>query len=167
MCKSWFFSTSQTVNCPIMWVTVRPKSNKNKDYSRTSASLCSHSAKIKITRRPARGRGALSSSVSVQAHLLLNFDPYAVAWVWISVCPCCRHQPRSNAWTALRRPLAGRLRSLNHPDRTTYLIAAWLSAREPNRCRGAKQYFTCLLTIAHFLDPRKSANRALSYVRTI
>ena len=67
---------------------------------------------------------------------------------------------RSNAWTALRRPLAGRSRSLNHPDRTTLRLPIALRYLPPNRCRGAKQYFSCLLTIPYFAVRCKSAEQS-------
>jgi hypothetical protein len=51
----------------------------------------------------------------------------------VSGRPCFQAIDRSNTWTAPRRPLAGRSRSLYHPDRTT------------QSCRGAKQYFSCQL----------------------
>jgi len=78
----------------------------------------------------------------------------------VSGRPCFQAIDRSNAWTALRRPLAGRSRSLNHPDRTTLRLSTALRYLPPNRCRGAKQYFSCLLTIPYFAVRCKSAEQS-------
>jgi len=42
----------------------------------------------------------------------------------------------------------------NHPA-----VCSLIEARPPNRCRGAKQYFSCLLTIAYFAVMCKPASK--------
>jgi hypothetical protein len=41
-------------------------------------------------------------------------------------------------------------RGLNHPDRTTLRLSTAVRYLPPNRCRGAKQYLSCQLTIPYF-----------------
>ncbi len=108
--------------------SIRPQSNRSAGFH-----ICSHSAKIKRSRRPARGRGALGSICLCSGALAPELPFLCSSLGLVSGRPCFQAIDRSNTWTAPRRPLAGRSRSLYHPDRTT------------QSCRGAKQYFSCQL----------------------
>ena len=120
-------------------------SSENHNLFRKIATIPSrsHSAKNQITRR--RQIGAEHSAPE-----LLNST--AVAWVWNPVrpfLPGC--QPRSNAWTALRRSLSKQL-----------LIPTGLTTTSPRAtqsCRGAKQCFSYLFSISVFPVAGKSRNR--------
>ncbi len=81
--------------------------------------LCSHSAKIKNNQTPGT-RARSTQLLCLRSGALAPELPFLCSGLGlVSGRPCFQAIDRSNAWTALRRPLAGRSRSLNHPDRST------------------------------------------------